>query len=67
MKNVRRFQRVTLVGFVGINSIVYTEMKEFRFDEQMLFVSSVVFVAVVFVLIFSLIKKAGKKNKTVVN
>lgn len=67
MKNIRRFQRTTLVGFIGINSIVYTEMKEFTLNEQVLFVSSVVITATILVLIFSALKKTGKKNKSIAN
>lgn len=65
MKNIRRFQRATLIGFIGINSVVYTEMKEFALDEQVLFVSSVVITAMILVFIFSILKKTGKKNKSI--
>lgn len=67
MKNVRRFQRVILVSFVGINSIVYTEMKAFLFSEQLVFIITAIAIATLLVLSASYVKKgiSKKMNKPV--
>lgn len=57
MKKIRRFQRATLVGFVGMNSIVYTQMKGFPVNEQLLLVVSVIAITTGVVLLPSRFRK----------
>ncbi len=63
MKNIRRFQRVTFVSFVGLNSIVYTEMAEFPINEQVILIISVVAITTGLVLLSSLFRKKSARNQ----
>jgi hypothetical protein len=60
MKNIRRFQRTTLVGFVGLNSIVYTEMKDFPLNEQLVLVLSVILGTTCLLLMLSKLSRFRK-------
>jgi len=65
MKNIRRFQRSIIVGFLTLNAFAYAQVNQFSTIDKLLLVLATLVIATTLVLLFS--KRKTAKSKFSIN
>lgn len=65
MKNIRRFQRTIIVGFLTLNAFAYAQVNQFSASEKLVVVVATLVLSTSLVLLFS--KRKTSKSKISIN
>lgn len=65
MKNIRRFQRTIIVGFLTLNAFAYTQVNQFSASEKLVVVLATLVLSTSLVLMFS--KRKTSRSKISIN
>lgn len=65
MKNIRRFQRTIIVGFLTLNALAYAQVNQFSASEKLVVVVATLVLSTSLVLLFS--KRKTSKSKISIN
>ena len=65
MKNIRRFQRSIIVGFLTLNAFAYAQINQFTTNDKLALVIATLALSTLLVLLFS--KRKTTKSKISIN